>query len=120
MSNKTPSMRHHRFAAQQPIDRADMFSRQDGRLYAAFSIMTLAIAAVLPVLARAAYNGDAQSGQTAAAPDNAGPKKSYATSVTRFSGVTVNRKRSQTGAAVATKQTQDRVMDVVTKEQIET
>ncbi|WP_044529861.1 hypothetical protein, partial [Herbaspirillum sp. B65] len=76
--------------------------------------MSLAILSVLPMLARAADDvpatGAAQASDAPAAQDG---------SVKRLDSVVVTRKRSQSSAAVAGKEVEDRVMDSVTREQVE-
>lgn len=100
-----------------------MFSWPTSRTCARLSIMTLAVTAALPSLARAAGSGAASPEAASAAvggkPAQPTNKSGASLPVTRLAGVSVTRKRTQTAAAVATKQVQDRVMDVVTKEQIQ-
>jgi len=88
-----------------------MSHRQKCKSYLRLSIMTLAVAAALPLLAHAADSDEKTTVAQAGADQN---------SVKHLENVVVVRKRSQNSAAVADKQTQDRVMDAVTKEQIET
>ncbi|AMP02810.1 tonB-dependent receptor family protein [Collimonas pratensis] len=95
-----------------------MFYQQGCKNYLRQSVMALAIGAVLPVLAHAADSSGAAQDQASQKP--AAQAGDGNNGVERLQSVEVTRKRSQTSAAVATKQTQDRVMDVVTKEQIET
>ena len=105
-----------------------MFNLQDGQSRLGLSVMLLAAGAAVPTLVQAAGSEDIKPDQadksTRKAATETGTAKADAASgtaaVTRMGGVQVTRKRTQSGAAVATKQTQDRVMDVLTKEQIET
>jgi len=83
--------------------------------------MALAIGAALPLLAQAAGDDSQvqdQQGKASATKtgDDAGKN---AGAVQHVGSVEVTRQRAQTSAAVATKQTEERVMDVLTREQIE-
>lgn len=92
-----------------------MSYRSGSPQYRRLSLMSLAILSVLPLLARAADDAappaaTAQADGVPAAQDG---------SVKRLDSVVVTRKRSQTSAAVAGKQVEERVMDSVTREQVE-
>ncbi|WP_439894263.1 TonB-dependent receptor (plasmid) [Ralstonia sp. 25C] len=81
--------------------------------------MALAIGAALPLLAQAADdNASAQntSGSTAKASKDS---EKAGGAVQHVGSVEVTRQRAQTSAAVATKQTEERVVDVLTRDQIE-
>jgi iron complex outermembrane receptor protein len=105
-----------------------MFNLQDGQSRLGLSVMLLAAGAAAPALVHAAGSEDAQPDKADKSAKTAQPQtgtaKAVAASgtdaVTRMGRIQVTRKRTQSSAAVATKQTQDRVMDVLTKEQIET
>ncbi|PMS37220.1 TonB-dependent receptor [Trinickia symbiotica] len=94
-----------------------MFDQQVGRRYWRLSALAFATAAAWSSLACAAAQVPADETESSAAGEQTTDKDQQ---VQRFGHVDVTRKRAVSGAAVATKQTQDRVMDVLTKEQIET
>lgn len=89
--------------------------------YLHLSVMALAIGAAMPAIAQTAPEGvPARSTASAAAAAKASDdKRTTGDAVQRVGGVEVRRQRARTTATVAAKQSEERVMDAVTKEQIE-
>ncbi len=97
-----------------------MLYRQGGGHRLRLSVMALAISAALPILAQAASDDTQVQDQQGKAPaaktgDETGKNDG---AVQHVGSVEVTRQRAQTSAAVATKQTEERVMDVLTQDQI--